>query len=317
MRALPALAVLLLLACGSGSGSGGPPKVAVSIFPLYDVARQVAGDRLEVVLILPPGQSEHGFDPTPRQMAAVSGSRLALLVGLGMDPWAAQIVEGAAPGATIREIGPALEPRHFTAREVGVGMEEEHGHEAHGHEAHGHEAHEHAEEGAPDPHFWLDPVRMQTAVDVMVEAFSRLDAAGAPGFRERGEAVERELAALHAEIEERAGRWSRRDIVTFHGSFGTFADRYGLRVAAVLEPFPGREPTPRYLEQVLGAVRASRAAALFSEPQLDPRPARVIAAQAGLALFELDPVGGTAGRETYAALLRHNVGVLDRALGAP
>src|SRR5262245_50347203 len=45
------------------------PKVAVSIFPLYDVARSVAGDRLEVLLVLPPGRTEHGYDPSPKEVA--------------------------------------------------------------------------------------------------------------------------------------------------------------------------------------------------------------------------------------------------------
>ena len=81
-----------------------------------------------------------------------------------------------------------------------------------------------------------------------------------------------------------------------------------------VEPFPGREPTPRYLEEVLGAIRGSSAVALFSEPQLDPRPARVIAQQASVPLFELDPIGGTGATTSYEALLRGNADVLERAL---
>ncbi|HJL44779.1 MAG TPA: zinc ABC transporter substrate-binding protein, partial [Polyangiaceae bacterium LLY-WYZ-15_(1-7)] len=86
------------------------------------------------------------------------------------------------------------------------------------------------------------------------------------------------------------------------------------RIAAVVEPFPGREPTPRYVADVLAALRGADVAALFYEPQLDPRPARVISEQAHTPLFELDPMGGTEGRESYEALLRHDVSVLNDAL---
>lgn len=158
-------------------------------------------------------------------------------------------------------------------------------------------------------------MRLQQAVDVLVRAFSRVDPEGASGYRERGDAVCAELEALHRRVEERARRWRSRTIVTFHGSFGYFAERYGLRIAAVIEPFPGREPTPRYVREVIDAIRASGARALFSEPQLDPRPARVIAAQAGVSLHQLDPVGGTEGVDTYERLVLRNVDVLDRALG--
>jgi zinc transport system substrate-binding protein len=338
----PFAALLLCASCGDETTSA-KPKIAVSIFPIYDIARRVAGDRADVVLILPPGRSEHGYEPTPREMTQVSGSRVGFVVGLEMDPWAERIIRSAA-GDDVRvvELGPALDPRRPAEQEVGVdvvehahehaGEEHEHEgeeHEGEEHEEHEHEEHEHEEHGeteeeehhhhhgAFDPHFWLDPVRMQQAVDVLVTELSRLDDAGAGGYRERGEQVKRELAELHAEIRTRAGRWQRRTIVTFHGSFGYFADRYDLHIAAVIEPFPGREPTPRYMQEVISAIRASRAAALFSEPQLDPRPARVIAEQAGVRLFSLDPVGGTGEATSYEALMRQNVEALDGALLAP
>ncbi len=345
-----ALLVALLASCDGGRpAEGEKPKVAVSIFPIYDVARRVAGDRLDVVLVLPPGRSEHGYDPTPREMARVSGARLGVVVGLEMDPWAERIIRSAAgEGVEMLRLGPALDPRRHSAPEVGVdvvgharahhdehdegeeheGVHHEEGeehegeehegeeHEGEEHEGEGHDEHGHGHRhGAFDPHFWLDPVRMQRAVAQLVETYSRIDPAGAADYRARGDAVREELAGLHRQLEARSRRWQSRNIVTFHGSFGYFAERYGLRISAVIEPFPGREPTPRYMQEVIEAIRASGARALFSEPQLDPRPARVIAQQAGVTLHQLDPVGGTEGVDSYERLLLRNVEVLDRALG--
>lgn len=367
-------AVLSLAACSGGDRAGGGgerPRVAVSIFPLYDVARRVAGERLDVVCVLPPGRSEHGYDPTPREMARVANSRMALVVGLEMDEWAERIVRGASDAAPeIVRLGDAVDARRMTAHEVGMelgeqehegaldhgghgagephhddddddddgdhddhdeagardehdehgardehgehGARDEHGaHDAHGaREEHGHHHHH----GGLDPHFWLDPVRMQRAAAAMGDAFARLDPEGAAGYRERAAAVQAEIGRAHDDIAARSRTWTRRTLVTFHGSFGYFAERYGLRIAAVIEPFPGREPTPRYMQEVLAAIRASGAAALFSEPQLDPRPARVIAQEAGVPLFELDPIGGTGAASTYEGLLRANADVLERAL---
>ena len=341
---------------GGGKGSAGDkPRVAVSIFPLFDVARRVAGDRLDVVLVLPAGRSEHSYDPTPGEMAKIAKARLGVSVGLEMDGWLEKIVKGAAgTEVPIVQLGPKASPRKMTAQEVGVeaaeeaaeeagekkepeAKKEEHDHDHgktrkgpsreidteddkpkeeekkadHGH-GHGH-GHAHAH-GAEDPHFWLDPVRMATSVDALVEAFSKLDPAGAEGFKARGEEVKKSLNALHASIDTRSKGWTKKTIVTFHGSMGYFADRYGLKIAAVIEPFPGKEPTPRYIKDVLGAIQRSQASALFSEPQLDKKPAQVIADQAKLPLFELDPVGGSAGVESYEKLLTHNADVLDKAL---
>jgi ABC-type Zn uptake system ZnuABC Zn-binding protein ZnuA len=126
--------------------------------------------------------------------------------------------------------------------------------------------------------------------------------------------VRKQLEALDAELRARSRGWTGRTIVTFHGSFFYFAEAYGLEVAAVVEPLPGREPSPRYVARVVSAIRATGAAAIFTEPQLDPAPARLIAGEAGLPLFELDPVGGGPGALSYEALLRRNAAVLDEAL---
>ncbi len=126
--------------------------------------------------------------------------------------------------------------------------------------------------------------------------------------------MKQSLATLHASIDARAHAWTRHSIVTFHGSMGYFAARYGLTIAAVIEPFPGREPTPRYMADVLAALQRLRPAAMFSEPQLDRRPAQVIADQSRIPLFEVDPVGGSAGVDTYERLITHDADIFERAL---
>ncbi|HEU4406212.1 MAG TPA: metal ABC transporter substrate-binding protein [Polyangiaceae bacterium] len=318
-------------ACGSKSAPK-QPAVAASIFPVYDLTRRVAGDRVETVLLLPPGRSEHGYDPTPAEMARVSGAKLTVEVGLGLDDWVGAMVRRAAGRevASLR-LGPKASPRPITTEAVGEEAAE-HGHdehekgerhgehekgERHGEHEKGERRGEHAHErGGLDPHVWLDPVRMRDATPAIVESLSTLDPEGAQGYRARGEALREALSALDAEIGARAKRWARRVIVTFHGSMGYYAERYGLKVAAVIEPFPGREPTAKYVKEVLAAIAASKPAALFSEPQLDRRPAQAIADEAKLPLFELDPVGGGPNVDSYEKLLRHDTDMLERALGA-
>jgi ABC-type Zn uptake system ZnuABC Zn-binding protein ZnuA len=66
--------------------------------------------------------------------------------------------------------------------------------------------------------------------------------------------------------------------------------------------------------RLIAIARARSVRALFSEPQLDPRPARLLAAEAGLPLYVLDPVGGGPGAQSLEALLLKNAAVLDEAL---
>jgi zinc transport system substrate-binding protein len=273
------------LAAAACSGTEPPaPGVAVSIFPLYDVVRRVAGDRARVHLVLPPGHDHHSFDPRPQDVAGLAQSALVFGVGLGLDDWVQDLASRAGAGAaTVFEVGPLLDPILMPDGKT------------------------------VDPHFWLDPVRMQQAVDVIVGALTNLDAEEGPLYRQRGEEVKQSLHELHREIARRAGGWTKRSIVTFHDSMRYFTDRYGLEVVAVVEPVPGQEPTAKHLAEVVETLKTTQAA-LLSEPQLDPRPARVLASEAGVPVFEVDPQGGSASTDSYEKLMRQIADVLDKAL---
>jgi len=286
MRRLAWLFALVpaLVASACGGNETPAPSVAVSIFPLYDVVRRVAGDRLPVHLVLPPGHDHHSFDPRPQDVAALAESGLVFAVGLGLDDWVVGIAKNAGSGeAKVFKVGPLVDPMLSPDGQT------------------------------VDPHFWLDPVRMQQAVDVIVGALKTLDPEEGPLYRQRGEDVKHSLHELHQDIARRSGGWTKRKIVTFHGSLYYFAERYHLEVVAVVEPVPGQEPTARHLADVVETMKKT-GAALFSEPQLDPRPAKVLASEAGVPLYEIDPQGGGPGTNSYEALLTQIADVLDKAL---
>lgn len=278
-------------------------RVAASIFPLYDLARRVGGDRLSVELVLPPGHTTHQYDPTPKDVARLADASLVFGVGLGLDGWLTTLVKSAGGGeGRVYELGPLADPMLVPARFL---PEPRPG------------APEPAGDRPIDPHFWLDPMRMRRVVDLMVDAYRNLDPEGGPGYALRGDEVKASLLRLHNELEGRKARWQGARIVTFHGSLFYFTERYGPEVVAVVEPVPGQEPTARHLEEVAAAARAEKAAALFSEPQLEAGPARVVAAEAGVPVFEIDPVGGLPATDSYEKLVLQVAALFDRALPPP
>jgi ABC-type Zn uptake system ZnuABC Zn-binding protein ZnuA len=165
-----------------------------------------------------------------------------------------------------------------------------------------------------DPHFWTDPVRAQRAVDVIVEALSGLDPQGAPFYRERGSALRRSIQELHVEVTRQSQTWTRRRIVTFHGSLFYFAARYGLQVAGVVQPAPGTEPSAQHLQALVAELRASDPAALFVEPQLEGQLAQALAREAGVALHTVDPMGGGPAAASYEDMLRGIARAMNEAL---
>jgi zinc transport system substrate-binding protein len=155
---------------------------------------------------------------------------------------------------------------------------------------------------------------MQTAVTRVADALAALDPEGAPGYRERARSVSRELEALDAEIRRRAAGWPDRAVVAEHAFLGPFAERYGLRVAAVLEPVHGREPTPKRLSRILEAIPSEGVAAILVPAGEGGAAARVAAEETGLPLRELVILGGAPG-DRYESVLLACVDALVEALG--
>lgn len=291
---LPLVALSLLLA-GSGLGACRRAplpqrQVAATVFPVYDLARRVAGDRLAVRLILQPGLDPHDYEPRPRDVAGLADAGLIFAVGLGLDPWASRLARAAGAGeARVFELGPLMDPILAPPGLIRA-------------------------EPLIDPHFWTDPVRARHAVEVIVEALGGLDPEGAPFYRERGEVLKRSIDALHLELARRADGWRRRRIVTFHGSLFYFAARYRLQVAGVVQPVPGSEPTAQHVAALVALLRGPDAAALFVEPQLDGQLARSLAREAGISVHQVDPLGGGPSAASYEDLLRGIGAAMDEAL---
>lgn len=304
----------------SGAGSE-RLKVCVSIFPIYDLVRRVAGPDADVKLLLQPGRNEHHFDPTPKDVEAAAAAKLGVMVGLGLDPWLEKLMKDAAPSARIVKVGDRVPTLTIKDDPIGADDHDDHDEDEHAdggaahhdEHAHGHDDHDH-EKGAPDPHVWLDPQRAQVIVRAIAEELGRADSAHALAYRERGTALEATLGAVDKEAEERLKKLSRKGFVTFHGSFGYFAERYKLNIIAVIEPFPGSEPTGEYVTKVLAAIKGKKVPALFSEPQLDARPAKILADEAKIPLGILDPVGGGPETDSYEKMIRYDVAQLEKFL---
>lgn len=294
---------ILMLTLLSGLGPVGAQglSVVVSLHPHFDLVRQLAGGRASVTRVLPLGASPHTFEPTPRDIVTIAKADIVVLNG-GLDRWLLDLVDASGPDAAVLELLSILEFAPITG--------EEHEHE-------GSEAEEHGAEeyrAGVNPHVWTDPQLMAQAVPLLVRALSAADPEGAEAYRANGAALEQDLIALDAELAELLTPVQAAPFIPYHDAWPYFVRRYGLNQVAVLEPAPGREPSPSYLAEVLGTMADTGAAALFTDVQLPARPAELVAAEAGVPLYTLDPEGGGFGDESYQALMRRNAETIAEGL---
>jgi zinc transport system substrate-binding protein len=171
--------------------------------------------------------------------------------------------------------------------------------------------------GAPDAHFWLDPIFVRDAALPALEgALAAADPGGAAHYAERRRAFAHALTALDAEVRAALAGVRRRPVIPTHAAWGAFAARYGVPLLGPVEERGAEEPTPRALARLADAARAGEAAAVLVEPQLSAAAAEALAEAIGAPAVVADPYGDprVPERASYAALLRFDAAAFRRAL---
>ncbi len=183
----------------------------------------------------------------------------------------------------------------------------------------GEEEHEDHGHGLEDPHFWFDPIRVQSAVNDIAGRLGALDPDRASDYLANADAYNRELADLDSWTASRVSEVpeSRRLLVTSHDSFGYFAIRYGFEVVGVvLSTTTDVEPSPADLAELTHDVEEYNVPAIFGETTVTERLALAVAEESGADLVRLYSGSlGNPGSEagTYITMVRTNV---DRIVAA-
>jgi zinc transport system substrate-binding protein len=284
------LASLGLTACAGGANPSSARDekllVAASIAPLADFARQVGGDHVGVITLVPPGASPHTFEPTPSQVAQMARARVLALNGVGLEYWAGRLIEGVDNPKLV-----------VVDTSQGIDILERDGNGPGG-----------------NPHIWLDPQNAVVQVSHIRDALIRADPAHADNYRANAERYVNELRTLDQEIADEVATWSKREFIAFHPAWVYFARRYELKQAAVIEVTPGREPSPAEVARIIETAKRIGAKAIFAEPQFSTKAAQTLAEEAGTRVLFLDPLGSSLDDSGYLNLMRHNVAQMANAL---
>jgi zinc transport system substrate-binding protein len=251
-------------------------QVVTTLFPLYDFARIISGDRADVTMLLPPGMEPHSFEPKPNDIVRISKAGLFIYTNRYMEPWAEKILKG-------------IDHQKLRVVDAGQGVsylkasaEEEHGHEGHG----SHAADDHA--AVMDPHIWLDFGNATLMVDTILSGFVAADPANADYYRAHAAELKASLEALDQRYRDALSYCSTR--VFLHGghyTFGYLARRYGLEYRSLSGLSSESEPSAARMAAMVRQVRSSGVRYLFAEELLSPRLTETLASESGVAVLKL------------------------------
>jgi zinc transport system substrate-binding protein len=264
---------LLMLAPATAALGEAPMQVVVSILPQQYLVERIAGERVNVLTLVQPGDNEATYAPGPATLAALDGARVWFTMGVHFeDAWLGRITRDR-PEMEVVSLSAGLPLRRTEgAAETPGGLR----------------GHDHRHAGMPDPHAWTDPRLAARMVMVVADALGRLDPAGSAAYAENAAELHDELLALHEEIAARLAPVRGSAFIVFHPSWGYFADAYGL-VQLPIE-LGGREPGPRGLAEVIRRGREAGVRAVFVQQQFSQRSALAVAQALDAEVVDADPL---------------------------
>lgn len=257
--------IALIAACAPTAATSQPSPsnlqvVAVETF-LADIAQNVAGERVHVQALMPLGVDAHAFEPTPQDVKKVADSDVFIVNGAGFEGFLDKLLENAGGTRLYIEASKGLVSRERKADEP------------------------HAEDTVGDPHFWFDPTKTIRYVENIRDGLTQADPAGAATYKSNADAYIQKLNALDANIKDQVNAIpsANRKLVTDHDTFGYFADRYGFQIVGMIVPSVSTadSTSAQNLAELIQAIQATGAKAIFLEVNANPQVAEQIARETG------------------------------------
>ena len=292
----------------SGAAPSGALTVSTSFYPIQYLAQAIGGEHVAVTSVTPTNVEPHDFELSPKDVTALSASSLVLYVS-GFQPSLDDALAQVS-GPTVVDLAGSVDLVHHD----GVEEEHEEGATEGATEAATEAAHDHGAAAALDPHFWLDPVRMQAAAKAVEAALAQADPAHADDYAANLDTLNATLTDLNTSYSTGLGHCERTTFVTSHAAFGYLADRYSLTQASISGVDPESEPSPAELAEVKKVVESTGTTTIFTEELVSPETAQAVAAETGAQTRVLSPIESAPESGDYAGVMRTNLEELRTAL---
>lgn len=298
------IAMIVLAGCGGQAkvvtpDSAGKIKVVATVYPVYEFVKQVGGDKVDVVMLIPPGAEPHDWEPTAKDIARIKGAKVFAYHGAGFEPIEKLLTKDVLGTTLPVEVSKGVTPLPAT------------------HEADSKKNNQHDHEG--DSHMWTDPLSAQQEVNNIAQALAMADEKNAAYYKENAEKYNKQLTELDQEYKTTLANISRKDIITSHEAFGYLAARYGLHQVGIMGLSPDAEPTPDRMAEITKFCREHKVNYIFFETLASPKLAQTIAHETGAELLVLNPVENLTEEEmkqgkNYISIMKENLVNLAKAL---
>ena len=267
--------VLLMVFLVISSLSAQVKDVTVSILPQKYFVEKIAGDKINVNVMVKPGFSPATYEPKTSQMKKLSSSIVYFAIDVPFeDSWLKKF-ENANKKMMIVHTSDGIKK---------IEMQEHSHHEEHKDEDGHHDEHDHGKEHKDedhneheglDPHVWTDPILVKIQAKNIYDALVKVDNKNALFYKKNYESFLLKLDLLHKKIETILKPYKDKAFMVFHPSWGYFAKRYSLEQFAIESE--GKEPKPKELVELIKDAKEHNIKVVFVAPQFSQNSAKTIA----------------------------------------
>lgn len=283
---------LLLSGCTPVSTENNQKIVVTTFVPYYVFTQNLANNHVQVINLINNTQEPHDYQLKPSDIAILQKADLIITNGLGIDDW---VEEAATKSDTKAKIFKASD--HVTPLTTKHGLELAESKEL-----------EDDDHGAFDPHLWVSPKNVLEILPHLSEALISIDSSNETNYKQSLLNYTNRITELDTKVTSQLQPYQQQAFISFHEAFQYFARDYGLVSAISIETYPGKEPTPKYLQSLIKLIKEKKIKAIFSEPQFSPRIVESLAQDLDLKVYSLDPMEtGTPSTTFYEDTTLENV----------
>lgn len=283
-------------------------KVMASFYTMYDFAKKVGGDKVDVKNMVPAGTEPHDWEPAATDIKNLEDADVFIYNGVDMEHWTEEVLD-------------SLDNRSLKVVEAARGISlikgEDHD-EDKDHDKDDQDKDEHDEDGH-DPHVWLNPLNAKAEMENIKNALVEADPKNKAYYTENYDKYAKELDQLDAEYKKELEATKSKNIITAHEAFGYLCSAYGLNQVGIEGLSPDSEPEPSRMNEIIGFAKAQGVKTIFFEELVNPKVAETIAKEIGAKVEVLNPLEGLSEEEEkagddYFSVMKANLKKLKAAL---
>jgi zinc transport system substrate-binding protein len=244
---------------------------------MYDFARQIGGDEVDVYSMCPVGTEPHDYEPKTTDMAKLSESDVFIYNGHGMESWAEKTA------STLKNVKVVCASEGIDA------------------------------DNKNDPHIWLDPENALKEAENIKNAFVEADSSHSEIYEKNYRVFEEKIKELDEEYSSVISGKENKTVVVAHSAYGYLCDAYGLEQIAV-ENSQGEEPSPTRMAEIVDIMREKGIKHICAEELESSKVIESIANETGASISTLNPFEGDIEAKDYFEVMRNNLEVLKEIL---